>query len=225
MISVIFGKIEYLNLLPFHVFMKRFNRSLQQNKMMEYKKNVPSAINKKFQQRKVDAAFISSIKAQGHRHAKLGIIARKEVVSVLVVPGESYKKDSASATSNMLAKLLGLRGEVIIGDRALRYALEHKEYLDLASLWHSKTGLPFVFALLCFHKETKKIKKIEKSFGNARVKLPRYILQHAAEKTQIKPKEIINYLTNNISYKLDKKASLGLKRFYRGLQEHGYKKR
>jgi len=219
---MVFGKIEYLNLLPFHVFMKRFNRSLQQNKMMEYKKNVPSAINKRFVQRKVDAAFISSIKAQRHRHAKLGIIARKEVVSVLVVPGQTYKKDTASATSNMLAQVLGLTGEVIIGDRALKYALANNDYLDLADIWHQRTGLPFVFALLCYHKETSKIKKIEKNFGNARVKLPRYILENASQKTGVAPTDITEYLTN-ISYKLDKKASLGLKRFYRALQQRGLK--
>jgi len=60
---MIFGKIEYLNLLPFHVFMKRFTRSSAAKMAMEYKKNVPAVINKKFKKRDVHAAFISSVAA------------------------------------------------------------------------------------------------------------------------------------------------------------------
>ena len=74
---MIFGKIEYLNLLPFHVFMKRFTKSNQQKFSMEYKKNVPAKINAAFLNRRVDAAFISSIVAKNSSHVNLGIIAKK----------------------------------------------------------------------------------------------------------------------------------------------------
>ena len=82
---MIFGKIEYLNLLPFHVFMKRHTRSSQESHSMDYYKGVPSNINKKFMTRKVDAAFISSINARKYANVSLGIIAKKEVLSVLLV--------------------------------------------------------------------------------------------------------------------------------------------
>ena len=211
---MIFGKIEYLNLLPFHVFMKRFTRSSQQQLSMEYKKNVPAKINDAFANRRVDAAFISSIKAKKSLHVNLGIIAKKEVKSVIVIPSNTDKKDAESASSNLLAQLLHVKGEVLIGDKALRYALANNDYTDLAQLWHEKYHLPFVFALLCYHKEKKRYKKIEKGFLKKEVKIPQYLLHKAAKKTDISPNDIQQYL-QLISYRLDYKAKKGLKKFYK----------
>ncbi len=210
---MIFGKIEYLNLLPFHVFIKRFTRSTQQKLLMEYKKNVPAKINDAFLNRRVDAAFISSIAAKKRQHVNLGIIAKKEVRSVIVIPGDTDKKDVESASSNLLANLLHVKGEVLIGDKALRYALANNDYIDLAKLWNEKYNLPFVFALLCYHKDKKLYKKIEKEFLKKEVKIPQYLLQKASKKTNISPHELAEYL-KLISYKLDYKAKKGVKKFY-----------
>ena len=158
---MVFGKIEYLNLLPFHVFMKRFTKSSQQSMSMHYQRGVPSKINEKFLSRRVDAAFISSISAKKYQHVDLGIIAKKEVLSVLVIPHVEDKSDSESATSNVLANVLNIQGEVLIGDKALKYYLQGKPHVDLAAEWNKRYNLPFVFALLCFHKD-KKITKISK---------------------------------------------------------------
>ena len=211
---MVFGKIEYLNLLPFHVFMKRFNRSSRESMTMEYKKNIPAKINTLFKKRLVDAAFISSIKAKKEKYVKLGIIAKKEVCSVIVIPSEHSKNDKESATSNILANLLGVQGEVLIGDKALRYYLSGKPHVDLAKLWNEKYNSPFVFALLSYHKHTTQIKKIEKNFSKAKIKIPQYILNSASKRTGIKECDILEYL-KKISYSLDKKALKGLKKFYR----------
>ncbi|WP_418640931.1 MqnA/MqnD/SBP family protein [Sulfurimonas sp. ST-27] len=211
---MIFGKIEYLNLLPFHVFMKRFTRSTQQKLLMEYKKNVPAKINDAFLNRRVDAAFISSIAAKKSKHVNLGIIAKKEVRSVIVIPSVQNKTDIESASSNLLAELLHVKGEVLIGDKALRYALVNNDYIDLAQLWNEKYHLPFVFALLCYHKNQKQYKKIEKAFLKREIKIPQYLLQKASKKTNVAPADILEYL-QLISYKLDCKAKKGLKKFYK----------
>jgi len=211
---MIFGKIEYLNLLPFHIFMKRFTRTSQEAQSMQYYKNVPSSVNARFMSRKADAAFISSITAKKHKHVGLGIIAKEEVLSVLVVPNASHKTDKASASSNALANVLGLSGEVMIGDKALEYFLQGKEHIDLAKEWNSRYNLPFVFALLCFHKEKKLYKKIEKKFLRTSVKIPYYLLQKASRRTNIAPQDILYYL-KFISYDLDVKAQKGLKLFYK----------
>ena len=211
---MVFGKIEYLNLLPFHVFMKRFNGSSRESMTMEYKKNIPAKINTLFKKRLVDAAFISSIKAKKEKYVKLGIIAKKEVCSVIVIPSEHSKNDKESATSNILANLLGVQGEVLIGDKALRYYLSGKPHVDLAKLWNEKYNSPFVFALLSYHKHTTQIKKIEKNFSKAKIKIPQYILNSASKRTGIKECDILEYL-KKISYSLDKKALKGLKKFYR----------
>jgi len=211
---MIFGKIEYLNLLPFHVFMKRFVKMSSAKMSMEYKKNVPSHINRAFHKRHVDAAFISSISAKKSRHVGLGIVAKKSVKSVLVIPNKKSKNDSESASSNALAKILKQSGEVLIGDKALRYALKSDAYIDLAALWNKRYNLPFVFALLCYHKERAYYKKIEREFLKRQVKIPRYILEKASKKTAIETQDILEYLTL-ISYRLDAKTAQSIKKFYK----------
>jgi chorismate dehydratase len=193
--------------------MKRFSRSSQAKAIMNHKKNVPAKINNSFSNRRVDAAFISSIAAKKYKYVNLGIIAKKEVRSVLVIPSRKYLRDKESASSNILAKILQQNGEVIIGDKALRYALKNSDYIDLAELWNKRENLPFVFALLCYHKDKKSYKKIEKEFLKKEYKIPRYLLNKAAKATGIKQKDILEYL-KLISYNLDKKAKLGLKKFY-----------
>ena len=210
---MVFGKIEYLNLLPFHIFMKRYLQHSSAKMAMEYKKNVPAKINDAFVSRRVDAAFISSIVAKKYHHLSLGIVARGEVKSVLIIPDKEDKKDVESASSNLLASLLGLRGEVLIGDKALRYALKHDDYIDLALKWQKRYNLPFVFALLCFHKDKKLYRTIEKLFLRHPIKIPQYMLSRAAKRVGMSQKDILSYLTL-ISYNLDTKALKGLHQFY-----------
>lgn len=181
---------------------------------MRYKGGVPSAVNHKFASKQVDAAFISSIKAKKYNYVNLGIIAKKEVLSVLVIPNENHINDKESATSNVLAQILDIKGEVIIGDKALRYYLEGKPNIDLAKEWHNRYNLPFVFALLCYHKDKKIYKNIEKKFLKSNIKIPSYILKQASKKTEISEKDILHYL-KFISYSLDLKAKKGLSLFQR----------
>lgn len=210
---MVFGKIEYLNLLPFHVFMKRFAKSSQQSMSMNYYKSVPAKINEKFISKRVDAAFISSVRAKKFRHVGLGIIAKKEVLSVLVIPHAKYEKDIESASSNLLAKILNIDGKVLIGDKALKHYLAKKEHIDLAKLWNDRYDLPFVFALLCYHNDKESYKFIQREFLKRKVKIPQYILKQASVRTEVNQKDILNYL-EYISYDLDAKAKLGLKKFY-----------
>ncbi len=210
---MVFGKIEYLNLLPFHVFMKRFTRSAQEKASMHYKRGVPSDINEKFINRRVDAAFISSINARNFQNVGLGIIAKKEVLSVLVIPNTTPADDSESATSNVLCNLLNIQGEVLIGDKALKYVLAGNDYIDLAKVWNERYKLPFVFALLCFHKDKHRYKQIQNKFLRQKVKIPQYILTQASKRTGVDKKDILTYLAY-ISYDLNKKAESGLRKFY-----------
>ena len=212
--GMIFGKIEYLNLLPFHIFMKRFIRSSSAKMSMEYKRGVPTAINYAFHKRRVDAAFISSISAKKSKRVNLGIVAKKSVKSVLIIPSKKDAQDKDSASSNILAKLLGFEGEVLIGDKALRYALSHDDFIDLALEWHKRTALPFVFALLCYHKEREIYENIAQEFLKQRIKIPYYILQNASRRTEIQAKDILEYL-KLISYKVDANAKRGLAKFYK----------
>jgi len=211
---VVFGKIEYLNLLPFYVFMKRYAKTTRHHMSLHYKKGVPSKINRDFNARRIDAAFISSIEGRRRRYVNLGIIARKEVQSVLLIPGDEARRDSASATSNVLARLLGLKGEVVIGDNALRRYLAGVEAIDLGGRWHETHGLPFVFGLLCYHRHGKVLRALAREFLRGKQRIPHYLLQQASRQTGIPARAILAYL-EHISYELDSKAERGMKLFWR----------
>ncbi len=216
---MIFGSISYLNLLPFKIFLKKYIKSTQLKQIIEYKKSIPSKINRDFKRKKIDAAFISSIKSRGCRCTNLGIVANGAVYSVLVLPqSESY--DIASETSNKLSKILNIKGKVIIGDKALSYYLKNSnsDFIDLSLEWKKKTNLPFVFARLCYNKNKKFLNKIEKKFKGKREKIPQYYLKKEALKKGISTKELKWYL-QFINYKISYKEKKSLKLFLKMAKE------
>ena len=218
---MIFGKIDFLNLLPFHVFMKRYARSLRFHQSLRYHRGVPSALNREFAARRIDAAFISSITAKNCTHFNVGIVAKKEVLSVLSIPADKHRKDADSATSNRLAQILGIEGEVLIGDKALRYYYSGGKHTDLGKLWHEKTGLPFVFALLCTHDHTAELERLSREFVKTRVRIPYYILLDASKQSGLSPAQILHYL-KYISYTVGEKEKKGLKKFVKEAKARGF---
>ena len=215
---MIFGKIDFLNLLPFHVFMKRYAKTLQVHQSLNYHKGVPSTLNRSFATRRIDAAFISSITARDCHHVNIGIVAKKSVLSVLSLPSNSHKDDTNSATSNLLAQVLDIEGEVLIGDKALRHYYNGGESIDLAHLWYEKTALPFVFALLCTHHHNDELKRLSRAFTRYPIKIPYYILTKNALKSNLTPAQIQFYL-RHISYRIGEKEKRGLKKFMQKAQE------
>jgi len=208
---MIIAKIDYINLLPFYVFLKRHLRSNSSKKALEYRKGVPSSINEAFKKRRIEAAMISSVVSKNERCSDFGIVAKKEVLSVLVCPGEE-REDSESSTSNVLAKILGLQGEVLIGDKAL--SKRKKGCVDLAKKWYERTGLPFVFARFCYKKRARAYEKLSKKFLSSNVKIPRYILKRYAKRSNLTPQEIDAYL-DLIHYEIGHKEKRSLKKFFK----------
>jgi len=218
---MIFAKIDFINLLPFYVFIKKNIQSSQIKQIINYKKSYPSAINKKFKKRQIDAAFISSIASQNVNSLDIGIVAQNEVLSVLALKGK-YEKDYQSDTSNALAQVLEVEGKVIIGDKALHHYHKstNKDFIDLAQLWKEKYNLPFVFARLCFNKDEKILRKLSKSFLKSKVKIPQYILKQYVDRSDLNAKQITEYLTK-ISYKISHKEKKSLKLFFKLIKEKG----
>jgi len=209
--ALLFGSISYLNLLPFQVFLKRYLASNASKMTFRYKRAVPSQINKALKRREVNAAFISSVESSKCKCTDLGIIAHERVYSVLLLDGED-QIDPASATSNKLARILDLKGKVLIGDAALKHYLNAGEGTDLAEAWYNETKLPFVFARLCYNKHEKAIQKLARTFADTKVKIPQYILKKEAKKRGITAKQLTWYLTH-IHYNMDHKAKRSLKLF------------
>jgi len=210
---MLFGSISYLNLLPFQLFLKRFIRSNGAQMAFRYKRAVPARINASLRRGEVHAAFISSIRSPHFRCTDLGIIARGKVYSVLALPGDTGD-DPASETSNRLKKVLGIDGRVLIGDAALSYYLHGGEAIDLAEAWQDATGLPFVFARLCYNRHGRAITRLAKTFARTRIHIPQYILKHEAAQRGITPRQLAWYL-KHIHYKMDWRSTKGLKKFLR----------
>lgn len=226
-----FGKIDYLNLLPFEVFVRSYPKPSHFQLFYNKKKSYPAKLNREFLFGRIDAGFVSSItalraKKEHFKASRVGIVARKEVLSVICLPKESGE-DYQSATSNALLKVLGLKGRVLIGDRALLEVLKQKrekrrDYIDLGKFWVKREHLPFVFGRLCIKKNHIFYQKLIQAFYKKRVRIPHFWLVKAAHKSGISKQEILSYL-QVLSYKIDKKANFGVKRFYRNLRILGIK--
>lgn len=219
---MIFAKIDFINLLPFHVYIKKNIKSNQIKSIIRYKKSYPADINRKFKKRKVDSAFISSIASRNEKRLNLGIVAKSDVQSVILIPGK-VKEDFQSETSNALAKVLNLKGEVLIGDKALKYFHENpnKDFIDLALAWNEKYKLPFVFATLCYSKNEKILKKIIKGFNKNHIKIPQYILNSYSKRSGISNKNILEYL-KKIDYDINTKEKRALKKFLMLTNKKGF---
>jgi chorismate dehydratase len=209
---MIFGKIDYLNLLPFHVFLKRQPFHSRFKAATEWKKSYPSHINHLLETRRVDAGFISSIRSDKKSCFDVGIVAQDEVLSVLVIK-DKKGKDIESETSNILSKILKLQGQVIIGDKALKkYLQDSSGVVDMAKVWSDRYKLPFVFARLCACRHEDIYQKLAKSFVKKRVKIPYYILQKHAYSRGIEPEQLLFYLSK-ITYKIEHKEKKALKKY------------
>ena len=198
------GQIDYINLLPFQLFLKKYYP------YYTTKKSYPAKINTMFKKKYINCAFISSIKSKNKICFDAGIIANKKVLSVLVCEGEN-KDDFESNTSNILAKILGENGEIIIGDKALKKYYDGENCKDLAYLWYQKYKLPFVFARFCVNKNKQKYKKMINKFLNTKIFIPQYILKKYTKRGFTK-QQIKEYL-KLIDYQIKHKEKKSLKKF------------
>jgi len=200
------GHINYLNLLPFYQFLKKNN--------IKVTKGIPSNINKLYKKRRIEAAFISSIKAKNEKCFKVGIVATKKVKTVLLCKGDGI--DIESETSNMLKNILNLKGQVVIGDKAFK----KNNCLDMAEIWYQKYKLPFVFAMFCANKNQKKYEKLIKKFLKQKQKIPFSTLHKYSKQLGISTKEAKEYLDKIIYYKLGWREKKALKLFWRKSDEY-----
>jgi len=205
----VFGEIDYLNLLPFTFFIKKSSYTYIKRAT---KRSHPAHITELFLKKKVSAAFISSIKSRGQNCLKAGIVANGEVLSVFVCEGEN-EDDKESKSSNALKKILGLKGRVVIGNKALQmYHEDKKNCIDLAKEWKRQTGLPFVFATFCVNSNVGYYDKIVKKFLKHRVKIPYYIKKREALKLKI-PLNLVELYLKKITYNIAKDEKKAIKLF------------
>lgn len=167
-----------------------------------------------------------------------------EVSTVMLfsdVPLEQTEKiilDYQSKTSVMLTRLLaanyweinpqwinGYKGYendirektagLIIGDRCFEKKGKYKYSYDLGKAWKEFSGKPFVFAVWVSTLPLKSdfINELNIAFEYGLQSIP--YLSESFEKHNLTKFEIINYLTNNIQYRLDERKKLAAIEFCR----------
>jgi chorismate dehydratase len=112
---------------------------------------------------------------------------------------------------------------LIIGDPAMTFPRDGIHVFDLATLWHEYTGLGFVFAMWMTQKENaERIAEID--FRRARDHGLENIGNIVREYRKLIPlsvEELTEYLTENISYRIDDSMWAGLQRYFELAHKHG----
>jgi chorismate dehydratase len=185
----------------------------------------------------------------------LGIAASSEVRSVLLVSDVSRERirsvalDPASRTSAALTRILlkrmyglapdyrdegadarrddGADARLIIGDPALKTRLNGHVVLDLAALWRSFSGHPFVFAFWAVREPAASLEVaalLRDSYAAGLARLDAIVRDEAAA-SGLSEAIVEDYLRHALHFELDAGDLEGLRLFYRlaveeGLLEH-----
>ena len=163
------------------------------------------------------------------RTVALDSSSRTSVALLKIILREKYELDpkylvTAPDLDAMLAKA---DAALVIGDRALHYGAEHRNYLDLSEEWFDMTGLPFVFAFWAGNELTlsdEDIRAVHESYASGKERIEE-IAKTFAQSQPLSWKFYRDYLTENISYNFGREEKEGLQEFYRyafyfGLIEH-----
>ena len=180
----------------------------------------------------------------------LGIAASSEVRSVLLVSDVSRERirsvslDPASRTSAALTRILlkrvygldpayregpanvsgaGADARLIIGDPALKTRLNGHVVLDLAALWRSFSGHPFVFAFWAIRAGSAArdvAAVLRASWETGRSRFDDIVRAEAAD-SGLSEAVVGDYLRHALHYELDAGDLEGLRLFYRLAVEEG----
>lgn len=215
-------------------------------------RDLPSACAEKLARGEVDLGLIPSIEYRripGLRAIPgLGIAAASEVRSVLLVSKVSREKirsvglDPASRTSAALTRILLKRrygvepryfesasdspeadARLIIGDPALKAALNGHIVLDLAAEWRAFTGHSFVFAFWAIRPGVDPLAAeslVAASYEAGQRDFAELIREGAAE-SGLSEAVIEDYLRHALHYVLEEGDGKGLELFYRLAEEEG----
>lgn len=111
---------------------------------------------------------------------------------------------------------------LIIGDPAMKIRRDEFHVFDLATLWREHTGLGFVFAMwMAREKEAKRIRTLDfaaaRDEGLAHVE---EIVSAYEPRLDLTREALESYLTQSISFSLDKELRAGLELFFELAQRH-----
>ena len=133
-----------------------------------------------------------------------------ELAKVLIKNFWKLNVEFEDAQNGFEEKITGTAAALIIGDRALRQRKISAYRYDLAEAWKQFTGLPFVFAAWVSNKPLEE--QFIKLFNDANA----YGVNHISEVTAQLDSELFDlneYFRKHISYKMDDRKKIALKKF------------
>jgi len=154
------------------------------------------------------------------RSVALDNSSRTSVALTKIIFGEFLDVEPIwrSAEPNIDRMLDSADCALLIGDPALRLAEKKYRVFDLAALWRQHTGLGFVFAMWMTKRNDSPV-----DFASARDEGLAHvdeIMNNYLPHVSLDSAEMRNYLTNNISYAVDKSMSEGMRLYFELAHKH-----
>ncbi len=148
--------------------------------------------------------------------------SRSSVNLVKILAADLWKKDfiwldAESGFEKTLIKHTD--GGVVIGDKVFGIAGKYPYQYDLAEAWKRLTGLPFVFAAWVANRTLDEswIKDFNKALAFGVNSIPD-VLKRFSGDYKLHGADLFDYLTNKISYPLDKQKRAGMALFLQKLK-------
>jgi chorismate dehydratase len=150
--------------------------------------------------------------------------SRTSVALVKIVFREflGFEPEWQSSPPDLKSMLARADAALIIGDPAMKIPRDQFRVFDLATLWHEYTGFGFVFAMWMVRKDNvETVRAID--FAAARDEGLAHLDDIAARygrQIGLSPKEIKQYLTQNISLGMDEEMKKGLELYFELAHKH-----
>lgn len=145
------------------------------------------------------------------RSVSLDTSSRTSVVLTKIIFREflGFEPDWRDAPPEINAMLADAHAALLIGDPALSLSKDpNYRVLDLAGLWHQHTGLGFIFAMWMTRR--KEIAIDFAAAGDEGLRHLEEIVANYESQIPLSREELIEYLSNNISYRPDESMLKGL---------------
>jgi len=160
------------------------------------------------------------------RTISLDVSSRTSSVLVQIIFREflGFEPECRPSVPDLGAMLDANDAALIIGDPAMVFPRDDLQVHDLAGLWRGYTGLGFVFAMwMVRESEVDKIRDID--FAGARDEGLAHIdeiIDHYHPKLDLPRDQLRTYLSENITFSLDREMRAGLELYFALAQKHEF---
>jgi len=148
--------------------------------------------------------------------------SRTSVALVKIIFREflGFEPEWQASPPDLKSMLTHADAALIIGDPAMKIPRDQFRVFDLATMWHDYTGFGFVFAMwMARESNLEKVRAID--FAAARDEGLAHLKDIASSQQNLSLREVQNYLTQNIAFRMDDDMKRGLDLYFQLADKHG----